>query len=397
MSARLNSRHLVIVGVIGLVLTFQNCSAPVDENALSKSSSFEDSLPLAYEAKIDTLAYMSCSQINNSLEPRAYFTFRAGAYSRTTGGLNLSTDYLNKTKFYNTKKRAESLQTSAMNSNTRLNLSIRLASNFQSLWVSDNGVQVGEEIESFLPSLDSDTIAGQLAGAPAGVKLNYFPGSENKRLMEASLRYFKFDDIAARTREKMDARESLLVVGFSNSSDEMDTDLRGPGQTVFPSAAHGTGYYMKFSVPSKFTGGERRVISPTTGGVEEVDLTVKKMKSSSWSCPATYQFMIVRPGDRLAAGQAAVTGKTVCNTIADRYDPSVPAQKQALEAIRRVLRVEDWYVDVANKCVVPREGVDRCYGDIGTRTVQYTTASCANTDGVGATYCPHFVSVCLHP
>jgi hypothetical protein len=397
MSARLNSRHAIAGAFIGLLLTFQNCSQPVDQNALNSESSFEDSLPLAYEAKLDTLAYMSCSQINNSLEPRAYFTFRAGAYSRLSGGLNLSTEFLEKTKFYNTTRRADLLETSAMNSDTRLTLSIRLASNFQSLWASDNGVQVGEEIESFLPPLDSDGIAGQLAGAASGVKLNYFPGTENKRLMEASLRYFKYDDIAARTRDKLDARESLLAMGFSNSSDEMDTDLRGPNMTVTPSSAHGTGFYLKFSVPARFTGGERRVLSSTTGGVEEVDLVEKKMKSSAWSCPTDYQFMIVRPGDRLLPGQTQAVGKTVCNTIADRYDPNSPSQKKALEAIRRVLRVEDWYVDVANHCVVPRENVDRCYGDIGTRLVQYTTASCANTNGVGATYCPNFVSVCLQP
>lgn len=388
MSGRLKSRHVVSGVMIGLLLTFQNCAAPVDESTLSSKSSFEDALPLAYEAKIDTIAYMSCSEIKTAVEPRAYFTFRAGSYSTSTGGLKLTSDFLNQTKNYSASKRADVLSSSPMNGDTRLTLSIRMAGNFQSVWANDQ-IEVGNEVESFLPPLDTDEISRPLAAAASGTRFNYFPGSASKRLMEASVRFLKFDNVARDTRTNLDARTALLVMGYSNSSSELDTDLRGPASTLSGNSVHGTGYFLKFALPAKFTSGERRVLASTTGSVEEMDMTTKKIKASDWKCPNNFQFMIVRAADKKA-------GLVDCVAGADRFDPAVPSQKEALQAIRRVLRVEDWYVDVAHKCVIPRDEVDSCYGDIGARTVQYSTTTCANTNGAGATYCPHFVSVCLN-
>ncbi|MDC0980375.1 hypothetical protein OAQ84_01430 [Bdellovibrionales bacterium] len=57
-------------------------------------------------------------------------------------------------------------------------------------------------------------------------------------------------------------------------------------------------------------------------------------------------------------------------------------------AIRKVLRQEDWYVDVANRCAIPINE-NYCYGDDPKKEVVYS-GSCDSTKG----NCPHFVSVC---
>ncbi|NJL24730.1 MAG: hypothetical protein HC902_05885 [Calothrix sp. SM1_5_4] len=80
----------------------------------------------------------------------------------------------------------------------------------------------------------------------------------------------------------------------------------------------------------------------------------------------------------------------ICNATVDRY--SNTTQQQALSVIRRVLRVEDWFVDMDNRCIMPKRTGDYCYGDLNGRTIQYGVASCLNST---TTVCPHFVSVCI--
>src|SRR5690606_13850467 len=103
----------------------------------------------------------------------------------------------------------------------------------------------------------------------------------------------------------------------------------------------------------------------------------------SWDCSANYQFMVVRPEDKAA-------GRVNCDPIVDKYNNAT--EQAALNAIRRVLRVEDWFVDVARKCIMPKRTGDYCYGAVQGRTVQYGLASCLNS---ATTMCPHFVSVCI--
>lgn len=380
MPPRLKTRHSALAVVIGAFLLFQNCAQAPEEGSLLTSSSISDSVPHAFDAQLDTIAHMSCSEIKTNIEKRAYFSYRAGSYNPATGGLTLSTAYRNYTNLYNPTERGRLLSTSAANSNSRLTLSIRSVGNYQAPWVSEE-LRVGEEIESFLPPLDNAEIAGPLAASQNGQRVNYFPGANSKRLLEASLRFFKFENVMRDTRNALDGRTALLVAGYSSSSSELDTALRGPSGASSTSV-YGTGYYLRFSLPFGYQSGERRVFSPT-GGVEEVDLISNSVRSANWDCSAAYQFMIVRPEDKAA-------GRVVCNATVDRYNDA--NQQAALSAIRRVLRVEDWFVDLNNRCVIPKRTGDYCYGALNNRTIQYGQANCINA---GGTLCPHFVSVCI--
>lgn len=387
MAGRLSWKHGVLLVAVTLVLSFQNCSQPAETSAdgssnggASTGGSYVANLPHAYEAKMDTIAHMSCSNVTVSLPRRSYFTYRVGAYSSSTGGLTLTRAFRDKTKYFSLEERVQALQQSTANANTRLSLSIRSEVSIDSI-LQEGTTVVGEEIESFLPPLDMTSIATPLAALPVGAMINYFPGSSPQRLMEASLRFYKYDNVIQDSRMRLSPATmgtgsgAFLAVGYSSSSDEANQVLRRP--------LNGSGFKMQFGLPSGSTAGETRVLSSIT---EYSLATGSPVTGSSWSCPAYLQFMVVRPEDK-AAGFP-------CNAFVDRADNDQEAR--ALQAIRRVLRVEDWYVDIKNHCVMPRETADYCYGrpDMSvpeTRRIQYGV-NCANT---GTTMCPHFVSVCL--
>lgn len=331
---------------------------------------------------------MSCSNIAVPVESRAYFTFRAGAYSSLTGGLTLTPEFRDATKYFSTTDRARAFSTSDANADTRYNLSIRATGNYQSPWISEE-LRVGEEIESFLPPLDSSDVAGPLAASNPGAMINYFPSGGSKRLIEASLRFFKYENVVKDTRNNLDSRQSVLVAGFGASSDELNTTLRVPPNSVASpgnaAPAYGRGYFLRFALPVGTNSGERRVLDPASG-VEEVDISTSppRQVGSLWDCSTSYQFEVVRPED-IENGRV-----TNCFTTADRSQNAT--QAAALAAIRRVLRVEDWYVDLANHCVVPKRTGDFCYGPLGGRVIDYGTTTCVNST---TRLCPHYVSVCI--
>ncbi len=140
MSQSLKLRHAIIVSAVGLILTFQNCSqAQFDSQA--EMQSFEDGLPFAYNAKIDTISYMSCSGMSeNPPDKRGYYTFRVGAYGTCNpndiacqqnpfqspiAGLSMSREFREATKYYDKKQKAHLFSQSAKNSNTFLSVSLR--------------------------------------------------------------------------------------------------------------------------------------------------------------------------------------------------------------------------------------------------------------------------------
>jgi hypothetical protein len=122
--------------------------------------------------------------------------------------------------------------------------------------------------------------------------------------------------------------------------------------------------------------------------VQELDLTTGQLRTAPWDCSASYQFLIVRPEDKVA-------GLVTCNAT---VDSATAAQQPALAAIRRVLRVEDWFVVMNNHCVMPKRTGDLCYGTLQAgQKVVYNALPTGNTSCTESptTKCPHFVSVCI--
>lgn len=389
MSPGLKLKHLGIFACACLLFAFQNCAQPADDG--STNSSLEELTPFAYNAQPDTIAHMSCSGLSDSgPERRAYFSFRVGAYNPATGGLSTNQTFRDAMKYYNNDQRARVFGISAKNSNTYLSVSVRSTSNYQSVW-KEGETRAGEELDNMLPSLDSAQIAGPLAASAQNQMINYFPGSSDKRLMEGSLRYYHFENTMVDTRAALDRRDALLAVSYSSTADTQDTKLRVPDDnpndniSLPTNRAYGTGYFLHFSLPNSLTGGEARVISPN-GGIQEMDLTTNSTKLSNWDCSAAYQFTVVRPED---VANALVT----CEAQVDPPLTSLSATDQAaLIAIRRVLRVEDWFVNIPRRCILPKRTGDYCYGPLNGRVIQYGQSTCTNSN---STMCQHYVSVCI--
>lgn len=378
MLKRLNVRHVFGVIALGTILIFQNCSDPTPSDQDSASSYTKD-LPFAYKASLDTIAYMSCSRMAASYERRAFFTFRAGAYT-PIGGLGLNTDFAEATKYYTLTQKKQAFNESAKNANTRLQLAIRGTSNFQTVLTSTGTPADGTSLGTMMTNLGGDAVASHLASMVPGDIKHYFPSAETNRLMASSLRFNEGNeaDVAKRIRDRMDNREALLALTFTDTDSAMDAKARG-SEGVSSTSAYGRGYQMVFGTPLNWATAERRIIQ----SVNEVELSTNLPSvSATWVCPTSMQFVMIRYED--------IALVPSCARAVDSYTNAT--QQQALEVIRRVLPVEDFYVDVVNRCIVPKAHISSqsCYGNrSGLGAINYSSGSCSGDA------CPHYVSVCV--
>jgi hypothetical protein len=126
--------------------------------------------------------------------------------------------------------------------------------------------------------------------------------------------------------------------------------------------------------------------------VNEVDLSTGAAVTGSavWTCPSKFQFRIVRREDVNAIGANC--------TMAP--DPAMPSADLLL--VRNTLKVEDWYVDMTHKCIIPKQTFAQsgqsCYGQ--STSIAYTMGDACDPDGpitsgsATSPTCVAFASVC---
>jgi hypothetical protein len=386
----LKKRHYIGGVILISLMGFQNCSDTTDESQdLNSTSSYTQSLPFAYKASLDTISYMSCSRMSSNYEPRAFFTFRAGAYT-PSGGLQINPDFIDATKYYSLQAKADAFGESGANANARLQLAIRSTTNFQSV-VVNGAAKNGTSLGTMMTSLSGSPLVENLVTMPAGVKKHYFPSSASDRLMASSLRFNdgSEENVVAAIRTMMKNHQAMLALTYTATDNADDKTARSPvsfdangtlGTSVnATNDVYGTGYQLNFGTPANWATGEQRVLS----SVSEVDLASNMSATGgTWTCPSSMQFVIVRNED--------IANVSNCDLAVDYYNTE--AQRVALDAIRRVLPVEDFYVDVVNRCVVAKSHIatQSCYGDrSGRGAIDYSTGSCSGDS------CPHYVSVCV--
>lgn len=378
---------------LGLASVFQNCAEPVDLSE-SDASTFSDTLPFAYDVNVDTFAYMSCAFSETAdFDRRAMFNFRVGAY--TNGfGLKLTDDFRQATANFTDAARADALFKSAKNSGAVVQLAARADFDYQRIILnSSNIVQNEFDIGNYFKgaSLDSPGAAMSLSKLAEDERIHYFsgtPGLEG-RLLEASLRYhYVLNDVIS--NKMKDARVALT---FTANKEPLNVEARGPNINDLHKVVYGKVFRPQFSGPYKL-GSPDVTIATTTNdrtvtGLWETDLI--KQTTRQWKCPSEYRFTVIRPED------AAQCPRSV---DAWTYDsPGNDLQKRQLEVIRRVLRVEDYYVNLALQCVVPKDPRNSCYptnGGSNTVTPKYA-GPCTDNPTTGVLQCPNFLSVCVHP
>ncbi len=390
MKKRLTLRHLLGGTVLVSLMFFQNCGDPAMEEDSNSAASYMEELPFAYKASLDTIAYMSCSRMKNNYESRAFFTFRAGAYT-PMGGLEVTEEFAEATKYYSLQTKREAFSQSLKNSNTRPQLAIRSTSNLQHI-VINGTTKNGTSLGTMLTNLSKEPVVNHLITMRPGAKKHYFPSGEKDRLLASSLRFNDGDEdnVVGKIRTLMKDNDVLLGLTFTDQDVPDDALARGPSG-ISGDSVYGRGYQLQFSNPAGWATAEQRVIS----SVNEVNLSQGfPSVGSKWSCPSSMQFVVIRNEDLPKMKECPAdpcSGSGVCLTP-DFYCQGNETQRLALDAIRRVLPVEDFYVDVINRVVVAKPHISNqsCYGDrTGRGDVNYSSGSCSGDS------CPHYVSVCI--
>jgi len=407
--ARIKLGHIVFLVIVGLLGTFQNCSQSLDTTGQDMLSQAQTNLPFAYVATADTISYMSCSRMPTTLDTSAYFSLRVGAYN-AGAGLSLTSGFQQATQYYSPVNRGQALSQSTANSGATLQLSVRQLGNYQNvLSGAGSAVAPGLDTGPFLSELDTNPMASQLGSLINGAFNNYFQGSflnftGGTGLMQSSLIFMESETATLSVRQHLNNRQAILALTFTESAASGDTSARAPAGASDANVVYGTGYLLQFSAPPAYPGwatSDQRVLSSVT----EMDLGggTLPQPAHSWTCSASDQYKIVIPTDVFPTS----TGSNfVCLKQPDPQLSSLSAADQArLTAIRNVLPVSSWYVDLANHCVVPKNSaaLTSCYGDRSQIlqngvpvNIEYTSGSCTafdqSTQVIGN--CPHWVSVC---
>lgn len=401
--------------VLCSLLVFQNCSEPI-EFSEEDQATLSDELPFAYDLKLDTFAYMSCGNLfSTSFDNRAMFNFRMGAYEPTSG-IKLSEEYMDRTANYTPEARAEALFRSPTNTGAIVQMGIRnIRQNLQEHFQQERGTTTfGADIDNFLlgAPLSAPGIGQALSKLEEEQRINYFkgtPGLEG-RLIEASLRQYEYDALRVATRGFFN--NLGLTVTYTVEENSLSFFARGPDLNNITRRVYGYKYEPTFNGPKKKFGSASEVgytgTYADTGNVVQ-DRTVVELRevnldtneSSVWSCPPDLRLVVINPEDMAPGGPRPCLRNADTATVDDPSSLNARDRKR-LEVIRRVLRVEDYYVNLAQNCVIPKDSRNSCYPneaeDNITVTINYGTgagsANCQDDPSAGTYSCANYVSIC---
>jgi hypothetical protein len=403
-----------VVGVVTLslvlLLAFQNCAEPL-ELSETDASTYSDNLPFAFDVKVDTFAYMSCNTESQEFEPRAIFNFRIGAYEPTSG-IKLTEEFKKATASFSAQAKTEALFRSPTNSGSILQLAIRnSSSDYQQILLNSTGsIQLGKDLDNYLSNtpLDAPGISSKLVELKGDERVQYFrgtPGLEG-RFLEQSLR---FNQVLKSATDKMSGSTgSRVVMSYTADNNPLNYFARGPKKNELSRNIYGLEFRTTFAGPQRITTGtpmntatDRNRILNSLG---VIDITKKNVQAETmWTCPPEYRYMVVRPEDanKLLPGRTdpAILDNLVCEVTNWTYDNPPVGRENELEILRRVIRIEDYYVNMARRCIVAKDrGRGVCYPtNAPAMNINYDATAC-NDDPANKVYqCPNFVSICVAP
>jgi hypothetical protein len=396
---------------LSMLIVFQNCGSDLPTNYFSSQGGSND----LYTMKVDQLAYMSCAEQQDvANEQGMFFTFRAGAYG-DTAGLSLSSSFLEKYKYKKNREVLSILEQDTIIGGSQIQFSVRKQSNLAQMFISNGssdgvdgldydftfGILGSEELSASLLTTNSTRSGWLNYWSPAGVNYDaYFQGTMTFNNSESD---------ANAVRNAMTAGGYVLTTAFGDTTNAanirfpdytVDDDTTNDDSEVPSNVAFGVGLKLGFKQPTPLNwnyAGTPYISMPkrVLASVSEYDLSSPSRSKGTWTCPTNLQFRVIYPTDATLADNTGV-GTPLCGVAEDPASPSAD-----LLRVRNSLPSQDWYVDMAKKCIVPRRAaVGSCYGiDAGTkdtRRVNYKVTTACNPDIVNASadVCAHFVSIC---
>jgi len=380
-------------------------------------------MDFAYDATLDQIAYMSCPALKDNADPDAYFSIRAGAYR--TGGLKLKDEFFQTYSKKLPERLIELLHDSPANSNTVMQLAIRQVGSLNTVIKNPGNPRPGIDYANLLAILGNyetnthlvKTGLDPVTGAITGVRTKYMRASGYLRgaRMEGNLNFGSSESIASSLRDGyLNTGKAVLALTYAHASASgSNTDVRTPGlifddQPLRYDTAYGKGYRLSFTKPDGAKGfpeyGPNGQPKPNTEvipyptnilyDVKEYDLLNPGVVTGSWVCPTNLRFRIVRNGTDLTDAN--------CKRAPDPELSKVTNPNEALriKIARNSLRVEDWYIDFENGCVIPKKDLGGCYGDLLYVRYNYQSHpgcdpySTKETNSYNSQACLAWVSIC---
>ncbi len=386
--------------ILGLVVVgFQNCSQKMARNS-GGLESVANKVDYAYDASLDQLAYMSCNELGSGYDPEVYFTFRGGAYR--SGGVMVKANYLTEIGKRSLEDKIQILNLSPAHGSTVFQLALRDQADFNSPYVSSGQGVLGKDFTNLyrtIASSDSYEIDKWLVENPDKT-VRYSPSvSVRGDRFEGSLLFGESAILGNDVRNFLTSRGILALTSVEKGSLPRSPESLGDGSAAVGSSrssVYGRGMYVKFRQPT-VTGVNAQYPTYALDTVSEFNMLDRKDQSynKGWRCPASLQLKIVRPAD--AKGSDGLNS-AACNRGID----AIGDKKTNL--IRKSLRTEDWFLDLANRCVVPKKPTAgrSCYGEAGVKVNYNVTQTCSpfavvpdsNGNASVPFSCSHFVSIC---
>lgn len=394
----------LLVGAVGSVTLFQNCTAPaeVDNDSMLKQEA--DKLDFAYDTKLNQIGYMSCANLAaGTYDSSAYFSYRAGAYdnnatlglSTDNAGIKLKDEFFQAVRSRSLDMKWGILSESAANKSTIPQLAIRGIGNLQSVQTSAGTAVANQDYQNMLEELGVSGISKQLVQLEDGKRMKYLTNQTilGSRL-EGSLHFGASETAAASVRNGLNGDSTMLTVTYSDmkASSSIEYSARSPA-TAFPETStanlnrdvYGRGYHLRFTKPQN---SHANYPVNQLQAVTEQDLHDLSDREGAWNC-TDLRFKIIRPAD--AAGQG-------CRMQPD--DLAYPTQRKLMKIVRNMLKYEDWWVDYENRCIIPKNTANPgCYGS--NKIIQYDlTKECTGNPATNNALveankaCLSFASIC---
>ena len=409
----------VTVGIIVVPFLYLNCSGSSTAGS-SDAASVIASGVFPYQMHVDTIAYMSCSDLNGSstntqTDPtNTFFSFKVGVNninncdakpgSDSSGcGVSLTAPFANAVNNLSLADKTAVLESSTFE-NLYPDLSIRpnsdLINGGSAAYIStgcttDCGIQSFADANLLGPSSLLSSFVSIFYSANETDWHNSISTSTGDIPLSGQISFTggQFDGagIAIRNAIAQGSGSWFLTTEFATAA-----GVGQPGQGVSSdgSNTHVYGYGYRFT----FTNGQYQPTGPAraiaTNGVTEYDLTTGQQTGSTWTCE---NFEILYPGDI----NRSTGGVPPWNPLVN------PQPANALQAaVQQTL--PNWQFDEYGNFVVPPSSVtsgDFCNGNLqmqspGSYTPSNTLYYGSSQNGGGTcsatgNNCPHLISVCI--
>ncbi|MGE9745503.1 hypothetical protein AB1A81_17310 [Bdellovibrio bacteriovorus] len=393
-----------------LIVSFQNCGKAGFDSDLdstldagltdaelsakygSTTGAKVSAIPFAFDAGFDTITYNSCADTHLRNNP-AFFSIKAGAYS--TGGIKLTNEFFdyadtNFNPVYPATELTENqykeyLADSPANNGAVATMAIRVKNSLTDVYTATNKLTLWTDVIPLVAPLTDSLVMDSFA--QKNTTANYFPFSPESRVMEAQMNFNSSESLANEYRSTF-MTAAILSLTFMPNNGEL-YEVRSPAATTPVKTAYGKGYSLVFT-PAPVSGAAVNNPNNILSSISEYDLQSANGSVKSWNCGRRYAVIRTQDASSLCPAQSYsdISGNAT--------------YRSELAVMRRHLRADQWDVNVALKCVVPKGGVS-CYKEEsinGAPVTEYDlTKECFRENGSYSTTvpnsrCMHWVTVC---